>query len=305
MDTQQLLAFTTIANSGSFSAAASQLGLTQSAISKRIALLEEYVAQPLFDRVSRQVLLTEAGQKLLPRAKRILQEIDDTRRYMLDLKGDVSGLLTIATSHHIGIHRLPSLLKRFTQHFPDVHLDIHFIDSEQAIEAIEQGDFELALMTLPNSLLLQSNENHPVHKLQYHPIWSDPLAFVADKQHPLTQKASRKKTINLADLANYPAILPDKNTYTTQLIQSLFEKQGQALSISMTTNHLDAISMMISVGLGWSVLPTTLLSKNIIKLPIKGPELVRELGCIHHRERTLSNAARAMLDMLRKESDDC
>lgn len=300
MDTPQLSAFVSIAELGSFSLAASQLGLTQSAISKRIALLETELAQPLFDRINRRIQLTEAGQALLPRAQRILQEVKDTTRYMSDMQGMTSGSLSIATSHHIGLHRLPAILKRFTQAYPDVHLQISFIDSEQASAAVIEGEYDLALMTLPQ-LMPDEDENLKSYpKIQHHTIWADPLAFAANHQHPLAKKVKQKQAVNLADLANYPAILPDLNTHTTRLIQTLFHEQKQSLTISMTTNHLDAINMMISVGLGWSVLPLTLMNKHITQLPIKGTKLVRQLGCIHHRERTLSNAARAMLSMLRK-----
>ena len=289
MDIQLLKAFVTIAEDGSFSAAAQRLHLTQSAISKRIALLEAQVTQPLFDRIGRSVQLTEAGHALVPRAKRILQEIADTKQYMSDIRGSVSGPLRIATSHHVGLHRLPPFLKTFSQQYPEVHLELTFIDSEQAINAILQGEFELALITLPEAILDNTTDN-----IQYHHLWQDPMEFIVNNNHPL----SLKKKIKLSDLAAYPAILPDRNTYTTELIQQLFTQEKQMLDISMTTNHLDAIKMMISVGLGWSVLPETLMSKNITCLNVDGLKLTRQLGCIHHRARTLSNAARTMLKHL-------
>ncbi len=290
MDTQLLTAFITISELGSFSAAAEQLHLTQSAISKRIALLEAQMTQPLFDRIGRQVQLTEAGLALVPRAKRILQEIADTQQYMSDIRGSVSGTLRIATSHHIGIHRLPDFLTNFSQNYPDVHLQLTFIDSEQAIQAILQGEYELALITLPETILKGSNDN-----IQHHTLWQDPMEFIANNSHPL----SVKKQVKLSDLATHPAILPDRNTYTTQMIQQLFTKENQTLNISMTTNHLDAIKMMTSVGLGWSVLPTTLIDNNITRLNVPSLKLIRQLGCIHHRGRTLSNAARRMLKQLK------
>jgi DNA-binding transcriptional LysR family regulator len=289
MDIQLLKAFITIAENGSFSAAAQRLHLTQSAISKRIALLEDQVTQPLFDRIGRSVQLTEAGHALVPRAKRILQEIADTKQYMSDIRGSVSGPLRIATSHHVGLHRLPPFLKTFSQQYPEVHLELTFIDSEQAINAILQGEFELALITLPEAILDNTTDN-----IQYHHLWQDPMEFIVNNNHPL----SLKKKIKLSDLAAYPAILPDRNTYTTELIQQLFTQEKQMLDISMTTNHLDAIKMMISVGLGWSVLPETLMSKNITCLNVGELKLTRQLGCIHHRARTLSNAARTMLKHL-------
>ena len=305
MDTQLLNAFVAVACEESFSAAAEQLGLTQSAMSKRIALLETQVNQPLFDRLGRNIVLTEAGSALLPRAKRIVQDINDAQQFMHDLKGHVSGVLRIGTSHHIGLHRLPPVLKVFTQQYPEVHLQLHFIDSERAIEAILQGVFDLVFVTLPKIILEDKIDN-----IQYCTLWHDPMCFVANHEHPLN-RCHQRQTIELADLARLPAILPDTNTYTTQLIQALFDREQCNLHISMTTNHLDAIKMMVTVGLGWSVLPTTLITKELSPLsvshtqPVSHAQLNRQLGLIYHRERTLSNASRAMIKLASQKQFHC
>nr|P96194.1 RecName: Full=Uncharacterized HTH-type transcriptional regulator in ibpB-leuC intergenic region [Azotobacter vinelandii]CAA72148.1 CynR protein [Azotobacter vinelandii] len=107
MDLASLNAFIAVAETGSFSEAGERLHLTQPAVSKRIAALEQQLQVRLFDRLGREVRLTEAGRALLPRAYRILSVLEDTRRALNNLNGDVSGRLTLATSHHIGLHRLP------------------------------------------------------------------------------------------------------------------------------------------------------------------------------------------------------
>jgi len=297
MDTQLLTAFTIAAENHSFSKTAELLGISQSAVSKRIALLEKSVGSLLFDRISRRIVLTEAGKSLLPRAKQIIQSIEDAQQFMFDRGGEVSGQLRIATSHHIGIHRLPESLSRFTTQYPDVHLQLHFLDSEQAIEAILHGDYDLALITLSDDILEEKNE-----WIQSHTLWEDPMYFVSNDEHPLSQH----KQLQLSELATYPAILPDATTQTTQLVKRLFTDANKELDVAMNTNHLDAIKMMISVGLGWSVLPQTLIKDHLHRLPVVNGDdssaLTRYLGCIYHRERTLSNAARAMVNLLRNSS---
>lgn len=289
MDIQLLKAFIATAETGSISLAAEQLHLTQSAMSKRIAQLESSLGVSLFDRVGRSIQLREAGKALVPRAKKILQEVADTKQFMKDMEGSVSGLLSIATSHHIGIHRLPDALKTYTSTYPEVRLQLNFIDSEQAIDTIIHGDYELGLITLPEAIL-----NHQITAIEHLSLWQDTMEFVVNHNHPLAQKSN----IQLQDLAQYPAILPDANTYTTQLISQLFTQSQQALDIAMSTNHLDAIKMMISVGLGWSVLPETLINSPLVKLTLGQMSLSRQLGVIYHRERTLSNSAKAMLQVL-------
>ena len=120
MDTQHLQAFVAIAEQGSFSAAAEKLHLTQPAISKRIALLEDQLGTRLFDRVGRSVILTPAGKILLNKAQLILSEVTATQRAIADLKGEVQGQLSIATSHHVGLHYLPPVLREFSSLYSQV-----------------------------------------------------------------------------------------------------------------------------------------------------------------------------------------
>ena len=94
-----------VAETGSFSLAAEKLHLTQPAVSKRVALLEEQLGTGLFDRIGRNISLTEAGQALLPHALAVQRELDAAQQSVRDLSGAVAGELRLATSHHIGLHR--------------------------------------------------------------------------------------------------------------------------------------------------------------------------------------------------------
>lgn len=290
MDLANLNAFIAIAETGSFSAAGEYLHLTQPAVSKRIAGLEQQLNVRLFDRLGREVSLTEAGRALLPRAYQILNVLDDTRRALTNLTGEVSGRLTLATSHHIGLHRLPSLLRTFTRTYPNVALDIEFLDSEVAYEEILHGRAELAVITLapqPHSL---------VKAVQ---VWDDPLDFVAAPEHPLANTPN----VKLADVVDYPAVFPGGNTFTHHIVSALCEAQGLKPNIAMSTNYMETIKMMVSIGLAWSVLPRTMLDEQVKRIPLPGIQLRRQLGYIVHTERTLSNAARAFMALLDAQAD--
>src|SRR6218665_1585033 len=136
MDTASLTAFLEVARAESFSQAAENLHLTQPAISKRISGLEESLGVELCARVGRRISLTEAGRALLPRARQLLLELEDMRRMVANLSGPITGTLKVGTSHHIGLHRLPPALRAFSTQFRDVRLDLRFIDSEEAYEAV-------------------------------------------------------------------------------------------------------------------------------------------------------------------------
>lgn len=290
MDIDDLHAFISVARHRSFSAAAGALHLTQPAVSKRIAALEQMLDTRLFDRIGRRIILTEAGQTLLTRAERILTEVDDTRRAITNLAGEVHGRLSVATSHHIGLHRLPPVLRQFTRQHPHVQLDLCFMDSEAACRAVIQGELELAVVTLPPE---ESSD------LVVIPVWHDPLALVSAPDHPLCKKAR----LTLARLCDYPAILPARGTYTRALIERTLDKPGLPLRVNLETNYLETIKMMVSIGLGWSLLPQTMVDGSLHTHRIKALQVVRRLGIVHHAQRTLSNAARALMTACLSHAD--
>ena len=285
MDTQNLRAFLLVAESGSFSKAAKRLHLTQPAVSKRIAQLEAQLNVSLFDRIGRRISTTEAGEALLPHARAVHLEMQAAQQSVRDLAGEVRGRLRLATSHHIGLHRLPPLLSFFSKAFPAVQLDIDFMDSEKAYELTLQGEVELAVVTLAPSSIVN---------IVTRPIWLDPLDFMVQEGTQLT----RKKALGLKELSRHPAILPGLNTYTGQIVKSLFEQRSLPIQIAITTNYLETIRMMASVGLGWTVLPRSMRDPSLATLPIRDARIERTLGAIHHEGRSLSRAAQAFIEAL-------
>lgn len=285
MDTQNLKAFVSVARHSSFSNAADELHLTQPAISKRVSLLEDELHLALFDRIGRSIRLTDAGQRLLPHARDILQRLDNAKQDVLEQSQIVAGNLSLAISHHIGLHRLPAVLRAFKEQYPDVQLDIEFTDSELAYGAVLRGEIELAVITLAPTGDTQLGAQR---------IWNDPLCFAAAQEHELC----KAKTLDLADLSAHPAILPNRNTYTGMIVTSLFAQRGLSLNISMATNYMETIASMAEIGLGWTIIPESMLGTTLRKLPVKGGNISRELGVIHHRKRQLSNAARSFIETL-------
>src|SRR5699024_9932636 len=140
----------------------------------------------------------------LPHARKTLAAMADGRRALDNLAAHVSGTLALAVSHHMGIHRIPDVLRTFVARYPEVSPQIEFADSEHACQRVVNGQAELGLITLPV-------EPHPV--LVADTIWSDPLAIYAGHSHPLT----RESRVNLQQLAGYPAVLPPPDSQTQHI----------------------------------------------------------------------------------------
>ncbi|OTG85607.1 LysR family transcriptional regulator [Acinetobacter sp. ANC 4558] len=278
-------AFVKVMETGSISLAADQLFITQPAVTKRIHSLEDYFGVKLFESAGRGVQATHAAHSLLPKVKNWLNELGDIHHTLSHEQDQVQGRLKIGTSHHIGLHHLPNHLKNYVQCFPNVKLDVHFVDSEQAHEQVLAGDLELAFLTLPP----QGDE-----RLSYVTIWNDPLVFIAAPFHPLAQR----KNLTLEDLIEYPSLLPAAQTFTSQITLAEFEKKGLKPKTTMSNNPLESIRMLASIGLGWSVLPKTLLNHDLkpLDIPI---EMNRQLGMVWHPGRTQSRAVQELIQMMK------
>ncbi|MFT5548418.1 MAG: DNA-binding transcriptional LysR family regulator [Candidatus Azotimanducaceae bacterium] len=292
MQLSQVTAFITIAELESFSLAAERLHITQPAVSKRIRQLEQSMKTSLFDRIGKRSILTPNGLAFLPHAERILHEVKTYRSSLVGQNDKPSGSLTLATSHHIGLHRLPQILRDFKIKYPQVDLDLHFMDSEDACAAVANSEIELAIVTLP--------ENADA-KLNLETIWIDTLQIVLAPDHPL----ANDDHIDQLKLLDYPAILPSMGTFTRRIINNYFSTNKDHIKIILETNYLETIKVMVSANLGWSMLPASMLDKTVIGKPLNssgmhGFEIQRVLGIVTRQNRTLSLSSQAFILMLQQ-----
>ncbi len=289
METSNLLALIKVAECKSFSLAAQQLHISQPAISKRIKQLEDQLNSKLINRAGKQIVLTQTGLALLPRARQIINDIQSAKQLVTDLEGSPQGALRIATSHHIGLHRLPPVLRSFNHQYPDVNLDLNFMDSEQACQLIIHNEMELAIVTLPFA---------PNESLQLIPVWDDQLRVVCANEHPLRQL----NPLNISDLIRYDAILPSDETFTREAINKALESVRGSLKVTMETNYLETIKMMVSVGLGWSILPESMIDNTIQLLTLQEFTSKRQLGIVLNKNLKHSMAVKAMVKLLSSDS---
>ena len=291
MDYTQLITFVNLAQTGSFSQTADKLNITQPAVSKRIALLESHLKCVLFDRIGKQNKLTTAGELALLRVNRILAESKELRNDIENLSQRIRGHLIISTSHHIGLHRLPEILKQYVKQYPDVELDMRFRDSEIAFDDVVQGKSALAIATLPSQITDS--------RITSYPLWLDKLSLVCAVNHPLTQI----KTIKLKDLESHNAILPGDETFTRRIINQYFNTNKLNLNIAFETNYLETIKVMVASGLGWSVLPEILAGDDLHIIKLNSLKLTRRLGVMLNTQMTVTNSSTAMINLLKQKSD--
>lgn len=289
MELSSLEAFVAVAKQGSFSAAAKKLNLTQPAVSKRVASLEQQLATPLFNRVAKSISLTAAGERLMPKAQALLQQAQDMQRYALTLKQAVTGRLSMVMSDYIAGYRMVQVLQAFAQRFPQVKLDICFASATEAQQLLENQQVELALFSLPPS----HNQS-----IETKTIWHDSLVYVVANNHPLANQDQP----SLEQLSKFDCALPAANYEIYRMVKHTFTEQGLTVSVANQNDNLESIKALVKAGLVWSVLPESMFDNSLVKLPIRN-SLSREVVVGFSDQKKLSNAAQQMLITLEEFVD--
>lgn len=284
-----LSTFLRAAEQGSFTAAASGLGITQAAVSQRIAILEKELRVSLFDRRAGRIALTEAGQRLYQYARQILGLHEQARVHLGGCHSPVSGELLVAASSVPGECFLPALLSAFQAEHPQVHVKATVSDSGLVVKDIEKGRATLGLVG-------QKTENS---NLDYRTIGSDRLVLIVHSEHP----SAGRKTLSLRALKRERLIIRELGSGSRSALEKGLERAGTslaALDVTLELGSNAAIKDAVSRGLGVAFLSLLAVqrelgSKELQTVAVKGLDLTREFYLIFHRRRPLPPAAAAFL----------
>lgn len=291
LDSRQLRAFVSLAQTGSFTLAAKQLFLSQSAVSHSMKALEQEVGCLLLDRMGKKVLLTQAGETLLHHAERILEEMKTARRALEQLGKWGRGRLRIGASTTACKYILPSVLREFKDEFPQALISIEPGDTLQALGLIRDNRIDLAVILEP------TNED----QLDFHPLFSDELSFLVGATHPWAVK----REVERAEIPKQNYVLYNKSSYTFRLIEQYFRKEEMVLNTVIELGSMDAMKELVKLGLGVSIIAPwiaakELADKSVMALPLGKRKLKRNWGIAHWRNRRLTLAEETFLNLCRK-----
>jgi DNA-binding transcriptional LysR family regulator len=281
LDSRQLRAFLTLARTGSFTLAAKELYLSQSAVSHSMKALETEVGCRLFDRLGKKVLLTQAGETLLHHAEKILQEMSSARTSLEQLGKWGHGRLRIGASTTACQYILPAVLREFKESFPRSHITIEPGDTLEALEALRQNRIDLALTLEPRG----------EERLEFHPLFSDELVFLLGSMHPWAQAGH----VVREEIPRQHYILYNKASYTFRLVQEYFRAEDMVLNTVIELGSMEAIKELVKLGLGVSIVAPWIAAKelaerSLVSLGLGKRKLRRTWGLVHWRGRRLSLA---------------
>jgi DNA-binding transcriptional LysR family regulator len=270
MEIRQLRAFVAIAELGTFTAAALRVHVTQAAISMQIRQLENELNARLFVRAPRRVMLTEAGEQLLHRARQILRDHDAALDEIAELAGAERGRLRIGSaSAMVTTDILPKLLKEVRIQHAGAEVSVVSGTSEALVQQILAGEVDLAFVSLPVEARGINTER----------LSEDQLVAIASPRH----KLARQRTISPYTLAGERLILGERGGNTRRLIDQFFAQAGVTLQVSMELSRQAAIRRMVEEDMGVGIVPLQSVVEDVeqgrlVRWWIEGAQINWELG---------------------------
>src|SRR6266850_1565327 len=272
MDIRQLKAFVAIAESGTFTAGAVRVHVTQAAISMQIRQLETETHAQLFIRAPRRVILTEAGEKLLERAYTILREHNAALEELAALTGAHRGRLRIGSaSAMVSADPLPRILRELRLIHAGVETSVISGTSEALVKQVLAGELDAAFVSLPVA----------ARGVQTELLNEDYLVAIASPRHPL----AKQKVVSAYALAGEKLILGERGGNTRRLIDQFFSQAGVTLKVAMELSRLAAIKRMVEEDMGVGIVPLQSVQEEVktgglVRWWIEGAQINWQLGVV-------------------------
>ncbi len=291
MEIRHLKTFLTVARLLSFNKAAEPLHYAQSSISAQIQALETELGVQLFDRLGRRILLTEAGERLVQYAERIVDLAEETRAE-IGGERDPEGSLTIRIPESLGIHRLPPVINEFSSRFPRVRLNFTTCVHEGLQKDLRKGFIDLAFLL---------TDSFHAGNLETEALGYESIILVASPSHRL----AKKKLVRTRDLREDTLLLSRVDCSYRRLFERILEEEGVPLKATRIFHSVETLKRCVMEGTGITVLPVISVSEEIkkrklIRLAWEEGELEAAILMIWSKGRWLSPALNAFMEIARR-----
>lgn len=281
MDVRHLRYFVAVADTGSFSAAARRCRIAQPSLSQQVQKLEAEIGRPLFDRLGRSIALTEAGTSLLPRARRILDEMREASIELAAGDSTGSGQLAVGAIPTIAPFLLPRAVERFAASCPRALLSISEAVTDQLIEALVAAEIDLALVSTPIE--------HETIELRV--LGQDRFLVAVAPEHSL----ARRDSISLAEIGRENAVLLDEMHCLGQQVEELCRVMRLQLKVSCRAMQLATLLELVARGVGVALVPEMAAladrEQRCRYIPVEGKVPYREIAIATRRGRSRSYLA--------------
>ncbi|KAF1339555.1 LysR family transcriptional regulator [Bacillus subtilis] len=279
MEWEQLEYFQTLARMQHVTKAAKSLSITQPALSRSIARLENHLGVPLFDRQGRSISLNQYGHIFLRRVQAMMKEYTEGKEEIQALLKPDQGVVSLGFLHTLGTTLVPDLIGSFQQEYPNIAFQLKQNHSYWLLERLKSGDLDLCLLA----------SIKPEDPIQWIKLWSEELFVFVPNDHPLASRES----ITLNEISGERFILLKKGYALRMTVDELFEKANIQPNIMFEGEEAATAAGFVAAGLGISILPDLkgLDQSKITKIRVSWPECQRVIGIAWIKGRFLSPVA--------------
>jgi len=289
---RHIRAFLNVARLGSFTKSALELHVSQPALTVQIRQLEEWLGVRLFDRNKRRVALTPVGRDLLPLLERVLTDLEAVMNAGRELAGIQRGTVGIATLPSVAANLLPSAILRFREVHSSINVRVSDVETERIAQLVKQETVDFGI----------SGNLGPDKELEIEDLIRDPLCVLFPEEHYLAGNPEP----TLRDIAVWPLILAARGTCVRTLVDRAIEKEELDIKLSCEASTMTTAIAMVRAGLGVSIMPAMVVRpivKGIRMKPIHTPGLIRTIGIVRKRNRSLSPAAAHFIETLKSVAE--
>lgn len=286
MELRHLRYFEAVARHSHVTRAAAELHIAQPALSKQISQLEQELGVALFDRVGRNVRLTEAGEALLPHARAVMAQVEAARAEMAERIGLSRGRATVGTPPTVGTQLLPPVLAAFNRRYPGIELRLHEAGVQTLLDLLETGLTDVAVVTLP------VDDEH----LTVVPLFTEEMVVAVWKEHPLADR----EAVSIDEFADAPWVLSPENYELREATLKACQGGGFTPRVVLDGGETDTLLRFVAAGIGVALVPRLAIldSDDLVPLQVSDQVLKRTLGLVWRGDRVASPAARALREFL-------
>ena len=288
MELRHLRYFVALAETLSFTRAAERVHVTQSTLSHQIRQLEDEVGRPLFERIGKRVLLTEAGETFLGYAARALREVDQGLGDLMRAPGELSGEVRIGATGTFNMGFVPECLATFMHKHPTVKVIVDELAADAIAQKLLDGSLDLGIGYQPPD---------PAH-LWFEPLYTEEMVLVVGLQHPLAQR----KRVRMAELHRQRMVLLPASFATRGLLDDCFRASGAEPVLAAEINTIaPMIELVARTTLATIVSQQAVPPRDDVRvIPLESPTPVRTPGILWKRGARQSAAVKSFANGIRK-----
>ena len=292
MDFDNLQLFKDIAQLRSFSKAAVQHHISQSAASQHVQELERRLDIVLLDRSTRPLTVTDAGKLYLDFCRDVLRRSEDFEAALDGLKEQAHGTVRVAAIYSVGLSEMSDLEREFAKRFPRGHLQVEYLRPEKIYEAVVGDRADLGLVSYPE----------PTRDITVLPWREEEMVLAASPSHPLAQaNMVRPHDLSGVDFVGFDEELPIHKAITRFL-----EEHDTQVHVVLRFDNIQMIKEAVAHRMGVSIMPARVLQQDLLQgrlaaIPIAGAPLYRPLGIIHRRKKKFNRISQGFLELLEQK----